>query len=139
MRGFNGPPTNPPEPSAYQSHEHEWRPAPEEIILEDCRAIFTMECEWVEITGSSHSKKHDETFYSTGAECDETKTYSMEFQWVEQKDGNIRFEDGDEMTAQYEEAIIEVEMEGDVTDADPDPDVGHVVVESENWKARYEA
>lgn len=80
--------TSPPEPSAYQAHSHEWHvhQNPDAVIVEDGAIHITEGCEWVEVTGASHSERHDETFYSYGAECDATRSHRFDIVGVE-KDG----------------------------------------------------
>ncbi|AUX09923.1 hypothetical protein AArcSl_2300 [Halalkaliarchaeum desulfuricum] len=51
-------------------------------FLEDLAAIWTEDCEWVEILDSYTSQKHDETFYEEGAECEATRSYRFELAYI---------------------------------------------------------
>lgn len=77
------------------AHEHSWIVPEDESVYcyEDGAMHIHRECEWVEITGSQHSAKHDETFYSYGAECDAHEVYRfdlvrVEHQYCETYDGD---------------------------------------------------
>lgn len=136
---------NPPEPEPINTHEHEWVPLEEcPVHLEDEAAIFTQECEWVEITGSSYSEKQDETFYSEGAKCEACRTVRMEMVWLEKRregGANIRYlpAEFENLLYLFEPGIIEVELEGEIVDVYYWKDDGYVVAESDNWRAKYEA
>jgi hypothetical protein len=63
-----------PEPNPH-AHDHEYRPVEDRFpLFEDGAAIFFFECEYTEITGSVTDHERDETYYSEGYSCDETKT-----------------------------------------------------------------
>lgn len=137
--------TNPPERSALATHEHEWTPEEEtEVFIEDSVATFTQHCMWVEITGSYTSEKHDETFYEEGAKCDATRSYEMELAWLEKRregGANLYYlgSEIDHFMPQLEDGIIEVERNGEIVEMDPDEKYGEVVIETENWRAKYKA
>jgi len=131
-----GPRKTPPEPSAYQQHEHEWRLRNEEPLLEDGRAIITEECGWVEITGTATSERLDETFYETGAECNEVNRYSFRAKRAERKHENSS---NTEYNYAPFEAVRDGEINGKIVDFNPDKDQGCVEVETEEWIVIYEA
>lgn len=143
---MRGPPTSPPDPGPLATHDHEWRLVEEAPIIEDGAAIFREECEWVEITGSTHSKKHDETFYSEGAECEEHRTYRFEYSHLVLGDGTEielptieNWENADQMESEMVEYIEGAHHIGEANiDVDPDRDVGEVVISAYNWELHYE-
>jgi hypothetical protein len=60
------------------AHEHDWIPETIDVIWdENVHVIWS--CGWAEVTSSTTSAKHDETFYGYGAECGATKrvTYRL--------------------------------------------------------------
>lgn len=125
-------------------HKHDWRPVEEPPVFEDAAAIFFEECDWVEITGATTSEKYDETFYSTGAECDATRSYRMEEVWVEKiRDDapNVRYLR--DSTPRYdriaEEATMALSSSGfPIEGIDPDKTYGEVVAANDNWRIKYE-
>lgn len=140
-----GPPTNPPDPSPVSNHNHEWRPTGEGPLIEDGAAIFYEYCDWVEITGSSHSKKLDETFYETGAECEETRSYRFEYSTLESPQGKIfelpTISEWDSIDDEIQERIMTLEQrdsEDVEMSIDPDKNSGEVTIEYEGWKLTYE-
>ncbi len=90
------------------AHEHEWIVPEDEsaYCYEDGAMHINRECNWVEVTGSAHSEKHDETFYSYGAECDAHEVYRFDLTKIEHQycetydaddiDGRITLADGRE-------------------------------------------
>jgi hypothetical protein len=69
MRRNAGPAGDP------HAHDHEYRPRHDRFpLFEDGAAIFFLECEYTEITGSVTDHERDETYYSEGYSCDKTKT-----------------------------------------------------------------
>lgn len=112
-------------------HECEFRPIETDPVIEDDAAIFITECSYVE--GE----------YGQGFSCEETQSIRFDLAWVEKRRENrpnIRYLESelDHFWLVAEEALIEVESDaGEVTDVYPDPDGGHVRVESENWVAKF--
>lgn len=141
-----GPPTSPPDPGPAATHDHEWRLVEEAPIIEDGAAIFPEECEWVEITGSTHSKKHDETFYNEGAECEKHRSYRFEYSHLVLGDGTEieiptidNWDEADEMEAEMVKYIEEAYHSGDAEiDVDPDEKSGQVVISAYQWELHYE-
>jgi len=90
------------------AHEHEWIVEEDESAYnyEDGAMFIHRVCNWVEVTGSAHSKKHDETFYSYGAECDAHEMYRFDLVCIEHQycetyegdeiDGRMTLADGRE-------------------------------------------
>ena len=80
-------PGAPAEPS--NAHQHEWHVREDEsaLLYEDGAVFIEEDCEYVEITGSSYSEKHDETFYGTGYECDATRRHRFDLTGIERLHG----------------------------------------------------
>lgn len=72
------------------AHEHEWTEEPNEIF-EDGAWQVNQPCTFVEILGSQHSERLDETFYETGRECDARKHTRLDASRVQ------HIESGDEV------------------------------------------
>lgn len=140
-RSFSGPSTSPPPATPVDTHDHEWRLVDGmNPIIEDGAAIFREECDWVEITSSTHSEKHDETFYGEGAQCDATRSFRMEAKSVTKKrEGKPDIEYLIDGHYDEEPALIAVESSGEITMVDPEKNYGSVRVETENWSVTYKA
>jgi hypothetical protein len=148
-RGVSGPSKTPPPATAVDKHDHEWRLRNgNNPIIEDGAAVFFEECDWVEITGSTHSEKHDETFHSYGADCEATRSWRMESSSIIRKrddEPNIEFVlDSEKPPAERGAAwllphLIAVESSGEITMCDPEKIGGSVRVETEEWAVLYEA
>lgn len=54
-------------------HEHEMYGEPDEEYFEDGAYITVDRCDYVVVTGSAYSEKHDEYFEETGPECEHTE------------------------------------------------------------------
>lgn len=139
-----GPPTTPPEPEPISTHEHEWRTTDDSPYLEDFAAIFNQTCQWAEVTSSAYSAKHDETFHGYGAECEQSRTYRMEMDWIEYKrvgQPDIRYlgTEAEQFRSQFEDAAMEEYHDGEIVDLYDSRLGGYVIVESENWRIRYDA
>jgi hypothetical protein len=120
--------------SKVDTHDHEWRLQNAEPALEDGRAIFMEECGWVEITGTATSERLDETFYETGAECDEVNRYWFNAERAERKHENSS---NTEYNYAPFEAVEDVEINGEIVDCDSDKDLGRVEVETDDWIVIY--
>lgn len=96
-------------------HDHEW--APETAVAEWDQDVFvTWDCSWVEITGSTHSERWDETFYEEGAKCCATKRAVYELM------AYVGSEDGPEAREQvYEELYFQHRDKIEETMAQQDP------------------
>jgi hypothetical protein len=140
-RGFSGPPTTPPPAEPIDTHEHEWRPQNgDNPVIEDGAVIFFEECDWVEVTGSTHSEKHDETFHSYGADCEATRSWRMEatsFTKKRESEPDVEYLIGE--GHDEEPALIAAESQGEITMCDPEKIGGSVRVETEEWAVLYEA
>jgi hypothetical protein len=145
-RGFSGPPTSPPDPDPINTHDHEWRPTEDSPIMEDGAAIFREECRWAEVTSATHSKKHDETFYGYGAECEETRSYRFEYSRLILAD-DVEVElpeitEWDEVPDPVERIVIEIEEMYHAGEAeihiDPDQQDGEAIISHGVWELHYE-
>lgn len=145
MGRFSGPPTSPPDPGPVATHDHEWHTTEDTPILEDGAAHFTEKCEWVEITSAVTSEKHDETFYGTGAECDEVRHFRMELAEVTRlldslKDMTIKesaFNRNWGILWKIEEHVASSDWE--IVSLDPDRNDGELVVENDDYRLTYRA
>jgi hypothetical protein len=116
MRRNAGPAGDP------HAHDHEWHPEPDGVIVEDGAVIFTQRCEYTEITGSVTDYDRDETYYSEGYSCDETR--QMRFDLVEMREP---VENGQELVKERDEIPekVFIELEENVVDVggvDPEDD-----------------
>lgn len=141
-----GPPTSPPDPGPLATHDHQWEPAGEgdAPIIEDEAVVFHQRCMWVETTSSVTSERHDETFYGTGAECDEERSYRMEASSItnlRDDESNIKIGAGafNLFETAVERAFIAIENSGEIISIDPDEEYGQVVIETDNWRITYKA
>jgi hypothetical protein len=145
MRG--GPPINPPDPGPIATHDHEFRPVDDSPIFEDGAAIFREECEWREVHGSYTSDEYDETFYDEGAKCSESRYYRMEEAWIELRRDDapdIRYLDTESdgrfwRIGEMAEMAVVTDDSAEIVSIDPDEEHGEVVVETDDWRIRYEA
>lgn len=58
---------------------------PHDVEFDESLVIY-QPCEYVEILGSTHSERWDETFYNEGAECEATQTTYYELDMVAIRD-----------------------------------------------------
>lgn len=141
-----GPPTSPPDPGPAATHDHEWRLDEESPIIEDGAAIFREYCTWEEITSSSHSARHDETFYGTGASCDSSRSYRFEYSHLVLGDGTrielpeiAEWEEAGEMEAEIVQYIEEAYHSGDADiNICPAEKFGEVVISAFNCELHFE-
>jgi hypothetical protein len=123
------------------SHKHEWVTA-EDPLIEDSAAIYYEYCNWKEVTSTVHSKKHDETFYGYGDDCNAERHYRMEAQAIIHKRDNkpdiTYIVDGD-LPYFMEEKFVHVEKHGSIIDLYPDEDCGFTIVESSEARIHYKA
>jgi len=149
---MTGPPTSPPDPGPLSTHEHEWQPDSDSLVIEDGAAIFHERCGWAEVTSSSYSEKHDETFYGYGAECEATRSYRFEYSTLEAPDGSEVDVDpieewGEEpLMSAYICTRVRIAENGfhsdnnyhEVTlDVDPDPETGQVTITHRGWQLHF--
>jgi hypothetical protein len=106
------------------AHEHEWRPGDSGPLLEDGAAMFREECGYV---GGPHGH---------GWECEETRSYRMEYDTLETPTGEVDLHEigeWEENNEKVRDKIIEIEEawaagEGELTSIDPDPRSGEVAI-----------
>lgn len=127
-------------------HEHEWHPSEDTPVIEDGAAIFTEECNFVEITESTVSEKHDEIFHGEGESCDATQHTQFEETTLTRKrddEPNVTYllnpdaipeNRGTERLRQH---LVAVATNGEITTADPCEETGMVTVETRDWKITY--
>jgi hypothetical protein len=113
-------------------HEHEWFPDEEGPYLEDKAAVFIERC------------RYAEGEYGQGWSCEEERTYRFEevhLRRLRDEKPPVTYTDIDRamQLARLEAGLIGVYQEGEIIDIDPDPDVGHLVVEHDGWQVRFEA
>lgn len=92
------------------THEHEWMDEAPDVFW-DGDVFVSWTCGWVEITGSQHSERHDETFYETGAECCATKTAVYELYIAE---GDERVEDDRMYEHLWDNHVDTIEKEAEI-------------------------
>jgi len=136
-----GPPTSPPDPGPRATHEHEWRPDEESPVFEDGAAIFFEYCDWVEVTGSTTSERHDETFYSYGAECDAQRSYRFDecYLWHADGRGTPLNASWDEYSGETQDKVMEITQNGEIDSICPDPSFGRVVLEKDENRLVFKA
>jgi len=87
-------------------HEHKYR-VPEDdsaFIYEDGAIIIFEECVHENVLSSTHSERHDETFYETGPQCDHSRSHRFDLTTIEAAHRT----DGEEFTARLTESREEV-------------------------------
>jgi len=66
-------------------HEHEYRvpDSDDAFIYEDGAIIIFEECVHEDVLSSTHSERHDETFYETGPQCDHSRSHRFDLTTIE--------------------------------------------------------
>lgn len=69
-------------------HTHEWGEVEDDdVYLEDYALIVFQRCEYVEITGSTYSERHDEVFYDEGWQCEASRSFRFDLDCIEKEGG----------------------------------------------------
>jgi len=134
---------SPPPEKGVSTHDHEWEPEGESPYIEDGAAIFVEYCTYA-VTKSVDMGLRGTEEFAVGPECDESRQYRFEIAWVEEirpDEPNITYlaSEFDRFPRIKEGILIDIELKGDITNIDPDPDYGTVTVEYDNWRAKYKA
>jgi hypothetical protein len=141
-----GPPTSPPEDTAFDRHDHEWRPVEgASPVLEDGAAIFHEECRWA-VTKTIDMGKYGTEEHAVGPECEATRRYRMEAEAIT---GDMGFGDvvlHEEYWSKFPEvveaAFEAIETAGDdleVLHINPDSDKGEFHVAADGYEILYQA
>jgi hypothetical protein len=142
-----GPPTSPPEDTAFDRHDHEWHPVDDAFpVLEDGAAIFYEECNWA-VTKTIDMGKYGTEEHAVGPECEASRRHRMEAARITADFGYGDVVLTGEYWSLFPEVVeaafeaIETADDGDleILRFDPDPNKGEFYVAAGGYEILYRA